>query len=141
MSIFKSAWSIVKDLLGVGQDPSVTQIAGALIGYLPKLIQVWHSYEGPDAKKLIDIAFDLADAKTGLEGPDIIHDLPPEAEERLFDGILTAGRELAYWAAGVYGVKPSRDEVFNAYRSVERSIARALPGVIDTGVDAEPAAS
>jgi hypothetical protein len=129
MSLFtgliNAASQAVKALKG---KPSITDVAGQAIGLLSAGVTFWSEFEGADAETRIRSAWDEFDARSGIDGPDVIRDLPPEAEERLFDGIKAAGLELSLWAAGVYGDKPGPEAVSNAVASLSVAVANPFAG-------------
>jgi len=128
-TLFTNAVNFDKGLVKmVGEKASIGQIAGYLLGQIPTIALDLAAFTGADKERRIRDAWEEFDARTGLEGADIIRSLPEDAEERLFDGIKTVGLELSLWAAGVYGQKPSEGEVLAVGKALSMSLAGEVAG-------------
>lgn len=128
-TLFTNAVNFVKGLgKMIGEKASIGQIAGYLLGQVPQVALDMAAFTGADKERRIRDAWEEFDARTGLEGADIIRSLPQDAEERLFDGIKTVGLELSLWAAGVYGQKPSEGEVLAVGKALSMSLTGEAAG-------------
>jgi len=128
-TLFTNAVNFAKGLAKmVGEKASIGQIAGYLLGQIPMVALDLAAFTGADKERRIRDAWEEFDARTGLEGADIIRSLPEDAEERLFDGIKTVGLELSLWAAGVYGQKPSEGEVLAVGKALSMSLTGETAG-------------
>jgi len=112
MSIFSTLANVIKDVVvGIGRKAKVTEIIGIVYGNLVGLIADFNAYRGADAEKRVREFWEEFDTQTGIGGLDLIHDLPPKAEERMFDGLKAFGLELSLWSVGVYGNRPTTADV------------------------------
>ena len=133
-TLFTNAVNFAKGLAKmVGEKASIGQIAGYLLGQIPMVALDLAAFTGADKERRIRDAWEEFDARTGLEGADIIRSLPEDAEERLFDGIKTVGLELSLWAAGVYGQKPSEGEVLAVGKALSMSLTGEVASIGGNG--------
>ena len=93
--IFKRSISMVSLLT---RKPKFTDVLMSMVGWIPTLINQISSVKEMDSRQKLDEALETFDAFTGSEetAVDIIHDLPAEREEELFDHVKQIIRILAY---------------------------------------------
>ncbi len=89
------------------KKPSLTEVIPVLVANLIPAVNDAISYQGLDTKTKIDTWLAKLDEMTGTD-PGAVNfdaDMPPAAQEEMFDGLLTFVRVYAYHRAGVPGYK------------------------------------
>jgi hypothetical protein len=113
MSILTSIFDAAKAIVGkLGQNLGVTTLAGVFTRAIPQIVGYVAQFSGTleERKAAVAELWDKFDAASGLTGPDVIHDLPAEAEENIFDGIKLIGETLSLYAVGAYSPTGERPD-------------------------------
>lgn len=115
MSILKDILSTVRHVLGLlDDDPRgvhITDVVGSGLAAVLNQAVGWNTAKGDDLEAQIRAAWADFDTRTGLEGCNVIPNLPLRVAESLFDHIQGVGLILSLWAVGYYGTKPELPEV------------------------------
>ena len=131
-----------KVIASIKGKAKISEIGLTVLGSLPAVLESLHDWQEADRFERIRQAWAELDLRTGLTGPDIVHDLPAEAEERLFDGIGAAGLELSLWAAGFYGDRPTLAQLTEANENLagnlEALVYNAIKAPLKPATDPGP---
>lgn len=127
MSIFSTIWGALRSIAEQVGGLSASKVVGFLWKSLPAILSYVTRLTGTKEQKetAIRALWDKFDQETGLER-DLIHDLPGEVEEQLFDGFKQVGLTISLWVAGVYGDPPAENQV--------RAVLGKLPGAFDSAL-------
>lgn len=135
MSIFSRVINLVGGLvLNIfKRKAKASEILSGLWAAIPEILSFWNNYKGMDAAARVREFWEEFDYRTGIEGVDVIRDLPQEIEERIFDGLKMAGVELSLYAIGYYtnGERPDAGEL----RKVGDYVGRALGADLHIALD------
>lgn len=123
MSIFTKILNGAVDLYkNVSGGAKLTQVLGSIYSNLDEIIISIVTVAGANTETLVREAWQEFRNKTGtdLGALDVFRDIPPEVEEKMFNGLADFGEEMTLYFIGHYtnGVKPSETE----FRAVMKSI-------------------
>lgn len=108
-AIVRAAAGFAVQLLGSikGSDhkPTFTDLVPTMLGSVLPALEQAMKFQNLDTKEKVDSWLTLADLATGVEttAPNLIHDMPRELQEQMFDHVLEAARIYAYCKLGVPG--------------------------------------
>lgn len=110
-SLFSSVFRVVKQVAGMVGNQSFSDIALNILATIPTVIAEFTKFKRKqkdgltveDYKAIIDDGLLAFDEQTGLDGIDVIKDLPQDKEEEFLDHIKEASRIMLYNKAGVEG--------------------------------------
>lgn len=91
------AVALVKQLKGASYKPTLSELAPQLLGNLIPAVDGAIKYQNLDSLKKVEAWGKQVDKVTGVEETalDVIPDMPPELEEKFFDGMVMAGTAYA----------------------------------------------